>query len=497
MGATGDEVWWGGRVADGAQMPFSTVEPVDLTDHASNQAAGLLLSNRGRVIWADEPFSFSIIDGRVEVVDDARREHVGSNLRDATRWAAEHVYHRPRRLPAARLFDPQWCGWIEQRYEPTQERILGYAEQIVEHGYPPGVLMIDDNWSEDYGAWRFRSDRFPDPAAMVAELERLGFAVMLWVCPYVSPDGIDYLRLRDAGLLVSDRSGEPVIRRWWNGYSAVLDLTNEAARSWFRAQLSTLQDDYGIAGFKFDGADPDMYAETDVTSVSLSPSGHVQRYGTFAEEFAYNELRTGWNLGGRGLAMRLSDADHSWGPTGIAKLVPDHLAQGLLGMPCGAPDMIGGGQYLDFDEDRLDPEIFVRHAQVAALCPMMQFSAAPWRVLDDDHARLVRSAVSLRAAHQDRIVALAQRWVETGDPIMRPIAYEFPNAGLDDVNDCFLLGPDLLVAPVVVPGATTREVPLPPGRWIDELGNEHDGGSTITVDVTLESLPRFELDDST
>ncbi len=495
------EMWWGGRVADGQRMPFSPGSSVDLTSHADNQAVGVLVSNRGRVCWSHEPFTFALsgtsllIDADVDddVETNVSVDVAGSTLRDAVRWAAKHVQQTPRSLPHLALFDPQWVGWIELLYEPTQAKVLAYARQIIENGYRPGVLMIDDNWSEDYGAWKFRADRFPDPAAMVSELKSMGFSVMLWVCPYVSPDGVNYLTLRDAGVLIADSDGEPVIRRWWNGYSAVLDLTNPAARGWFRSQLHELQTEFGIDGFKFDGADPEMYRADDVTFEPASPSRQVFHYGTFAEEFSFNELRAGWDLGGRGLAMRLSDANHSWDGQGIAKLIPNHLAQGLLGMPCGAPDMIGGGQYLDFDEDRIDPEVFVRHAQIAALCPMMQFSAAPWRLLDERHALAVHAAAELRAQFQDRIVELAHEWVETGDPIMRPLAYEFPDAGLDDVNDCFMLGGDLLVAPVLERGATNRSVRLPPGTWEDEFGHRHDGGSTVIVDVSLESVPRFRL----
>ena len=472
-------------------MPYEAEAWIDLSDHGDNQAAGVLVSSRGRVVWSHEPFAFSVGEASLDIEGAHEVVEAGETLRDAARWASRNVHHVPRALPHTRMFDPQWAAWIELLYEPTQDKVLAYARQILDNGYRPGVLMIDDNWSEDYGVWKFRSDRFPDPHAMVSELNEMGFSVMLWVCPYVSPDGVHYLDMRDRGLLLADADGEPVIRRWWNGYSAVLDLTNTETWNWFRDELQFLQDEYGIAGFKFDGADPDMYATDDATAEPTSPSGQVFRYGAFAEQFEFNELRAGWDLGGRGLAMRLSDANHSWDDKGLAKLVPNHLAQGLLGMACGAPDMIGGGQYLDFDEDRLDQEIFVRHAQIAAFCPMMQFSAAPWRVLDPTHAAAVHAAAELRAAYQDEIVALANEWVKTGDPIMRPLCYEFPDDGLERVSDSFLLGRDLLVAPVVEQGATQRVVELPPGEWEDEHGERHLGPTTVTVDVTLDSVPRF------
>ena len=236
-----------------------------------------------------------------------------------------------------------------------------------------------------------------------------------------------------------------------------------------------------------------MYRPDDVTTLPTTPSDQVHRYGLFAEQFDFNELRAGWDLGGHGLAMRLSDANHSWDQLGLGKLIGNQLAQGLLGMPFGAPDMIGGGQYLDFNEECIDPELFVRHAQIAAFCPMMQFSAAPWRLLDDDHAAAVKAAADLRSLHHNRIVQLAHHAVETGEPIIRPLEYEFPHQGFATVTDCFLLGPDLLVAPITERHATRRTVHLPPGTWQSSDGRKYAGSQTIQVDVTLDTIPHYRL----
>lgn len=485
-----DERWWGGRVADGWAMPFRAGDTIDFGSHGDSQAAPLFVSSHGRVASGREPAEVRLESS--QPVDGLDVRPVGDSLRDAVRWCAENVHHHPAELPDMAMFDPQWALWIELLYQPTQAKTLDYARAVLANGYRSGVIIIDDNWSEDYGVWRFRRDRFPDPRAMVDELHRTGFPVMVWVCPYVSPDGVNYLRLRDEGLLITDRTGEPVIRRWWNGYSAVLDLTNPATTAWFRGELDALRDEFGIDGFKFDGGDIEMYSVDDVTHEPTTPADQVHRYGRFAAGYRFNELRSGWKLGGLGAATRLADANHSWDHLGLGKLVGNLLAQGLLGMPFGAPDMIGGGQYLDFDEDRLDQELFVRHAQIAALSPMMQFSAAPWRVLDAEHAEAVRAAADIRGEYQDGIAALATTAATTGDPIVRPLEYEFPHAGLADVTDQFMVGTDLLVAPVIRKGATSRTVALPPGIWRSPDGTRHAGGGTIEVPVDLLTLPRFE-----
>ena len=109
--------------------------------------------------------------------------------------------------PEMFLNKPQYNTWIELVYDQNQEDVLKYAHGIVDNGFPPGILMIDDNWQKYYGSTEFRPDRFPDPKGMVDELHALGFKVMLWICPFVSPDSQEYRMLRDKGYLVTRHPG--------------------------------------------------------------------------------------------------------------------------------------------------------------------------------------------------------------------------------------------------------------------------------------------------
>ena len=86
-------------------------------------------------------------------------------------------------------------------YDQNQADILKYANGIRDHGFPAGVLMIDDNWQENYGKWDFKKGKFPDPAGMIAALHALGFKVMLWVCPFISADSDVYRELASKNLL--------------------------------------------------------------------------------------------------------------------------------------------------------------------------------------------------------------------------------------------------------------------------------------------------------
>lgn len=144
------------------------------------------------------------------------------------------------------------------------------------------------------------------------------------------------------------------------------------------------------------------------------------------------------------------------------------------------------------DQSSVDQEFFVRYAQLAALSPTMQFSVLPSRVLDETHYRAVRNAVETREQMMPVILGLAEESTRSGEPVIRPLAYE--DASLADITDQFILGSDYVVAPVLEKGATVRSVTLPDGSW-QQLGTEGEpigGRQTITVPVTLETLPVFE-----
>ncbi|MEM8493806.1 MAG: glycoside hydrolase family 31 protein [Planctomycetota bacterium] len=506
-----DEFWWGGRVVDGHLGPFHAGSSyrVDLTDTGGNQVMPLFVSSRGRALWSDVPFTASFDRGVLTAeigADIARRRPestimlatAGTTLRGAYRAAVGPAITPTGTLPAELLLTrPQYNLWIELLYEPTQDKVLAYATALLERGYPPGVLMIDDNWSLGYGRWEFDRAKFPDPAAMVRSLHADGFRVMLWVCPFVAPAGRTYLDLRDAGLLLRDAEGNVAVREWWNGYSALYDLTNPAAVERFVGELQGLQERYGVDGFKIDAGDSGNYEADDRTyRQGALPFDQTHAFGQLATKFEYLEVKAAFRNAGLPLAQRLRDKHHEWTRhRGVASLIPHMMAQAMTGHAFTCPDMIGGGEYLEFMDrtDPVQPELFVRYAQIAACMPMMQFSAAPWRLLDEEHASLCREAARLHVDLAPRILGLARGAATSGEPIATPMEYHFPHAGLAAVNDQFMLGDDLLIAPVVAPGQTRRIVRLPPGRWTDEQGQTFIGDDEIEVAAPLSRLPRFTL----
>lgn len=486
--------WWAGIIREGHKMPLQPGYEADMFANCwRNQLQPLLLSNTGELVWSEEPFRFRYTDDSL-LFDrnhgELQYKKAGETLREAYLYASQNYFPPSGKLPDELFFEvPQYNTWIELTYNQNQEDVLKYANGIVDNGLPAGILMIDDNWQEDYGKWDFHQGRFKTPKLMIDNLHNMGFKVMMWVCPFVSPDSDVYRELEKRGLFLKDDSGKPAMVRWWNGVSAELDLSNPEAVKWFKQQLDYLMEEYGVDGFKLDAGDSRFYKDLKAFE-EISPNAHTELFGKIGLDYPLNEYRAMWKMGGQPLVQRLHDKNHDWAD--LQKLIPHILLEGLMGYPFTCPDMIGGGQFTSFLDDAvIDQELVVRSAQIHALMPMMQFSVAPWRILDKRHFSAVKAAVQLRDKYKDKILELAREAAQTGEPITRSMEYVFPNQGYANITDQFLIGDDLLVAPFLAKGEGARKVVLPTGSWQSDDGKKYEGGKTIEIEVALNRLPYF------
>ncbi|MBR4687255.1 MAG: glycoside hydrolase, partial [Bacteroidales bacterium] len=181
IGMLPGERWWGCVTDLGVRMPFdaSTELSFDLaTQNFNNQTTPLFVSDKGRYIWCDSSFSVSISDGEIRIVPHHGGAvtciQAGTTLREAFLAASAAHFPPGGTIPPEMFLNkPQYNTWIELVYDQNQADVLRYAHGIVDNGFPPGILMIDDNWQKYYGSTEFRPDRFPDPKGMVDELHAL------------------------------------------------------------------------------------------------------------------------------------------------------------------------------------------------------------------------------------------------------------------------------------------------------------------------------------
>lgn len=504
------EKWWGGlndienrRISNPPAMPYGEDDCVSLNfeeNNYSNCAVPFFVSDKGRYIWSNSPFKIDFDKGiiRIESEEQIELNEESSSLKEAFLSASRKHFSPAGTIPPEEFIaNPQYNTWIELVYNQNQKDILEYARAIKDNGFPcNGVLMIDDNWQKYYGNFEFKPERFPDPAAMFKSLHELGFKVMLWICPFVSPDSPEYRMLARKGYLVKDASGKrAAVVTWWNGRSAVIDLSNPDARAYIKGQLEEMQRNYGVDGFKFDAGDPSSYLRKDVRVFDDISYGtrHTELWARLGLEFPYNEFRACWKMAGQPLVIRLQDKPYSWG--GVSELLPCMINSSMMGHLYVCPDMIGGGDFATFTDvnpENVDQELIVRSCQIHAMMPMMQFSVAPWRVLNSENLEICRQAALLHEKLGAYLLDQARKSATTGEPIVRPMEYAFPGQGFNTCTDQYMLGDSYLVAPVTTKG-TQRNVTLPKGRWKDEQGRIYKGGKTYSIDVPISRIPYFTL----
>ncbi len=477
----GDTTWWSGVINHGELMPLKDGYYADFNNNYGNQVQPLLISNQGQTIWSEKAFTVDVKNDTLFVLaGDANLIYnkTGNTVKEAFQFASKSYFPPSGLLPDELLFSaPQYNTWIELQYDQNQQDILQYAKDILNSGFPPGVLMIDDNWQEDYGKWDFHPGRFPNPVEMMDSLHTMGFKVMLWICPFVSPDCDIYRYLERNGLLMKEGNGQAAIVRWWNGASGELDLSNPATHKWFKDQLDFLQERYGVDGFKLDAGDFEYYKGLSSFG-NVSPNQHCELFARVGLSYPLNEYRAMWKMAGQPIVNRLRDKFHTW--EDARKLIPDILLQGIVGYNYTCPDMVGGGDYSSFlPGAKMDQDLIVRSAQTHALMPMMQFSVAPWRILDEKHFKAVQKAVEIREDYTDLILELARESAITGEPIVRSMEYVFPHMGYATITNQFLLGDSILVTPLLEPGEGVRTIQIPPGKWKEHNGKIIRGPKTV------------------
>ena len=506
------ECLYGGSAYDGAQNPFteSSVYSADFRVLCMNQTMPLYLSTKGRYFYSKEPFAVRFNKGEITFEGGEVIEYQAGNLlRDA--YLAAMKSHFPfdgKKLPDQFFRTAQYNTWMEYTYDPTEEKVLSYAESVIENGFAPGILIIDEGWHGRYGCWEFDPYKFPHPKQMIERLHEMGFKVLLWVVPLVCPDGQFFIRhcfenlpdaSKDAGrLFVRTKEGEVALFKWWNGFSAALDMRKDCDRAFLADQLRHLMEDYGVDGFKFDGGTVEMYHAASVLGGTArdDEDAHAmnEAWNEFGRAYEFHEYKDTYHGGGKCGIQRLCDKDHRWVGNGIDTFVPSCAITGLLGHPFICPDMIGGGEWIynTMPDFQVDEELFVRMAEASALLPMMQFSWAPWRLLSKENLEKVRKMAELHRAMSEEILALVENARITGEPIVRFMEYNYPNQGYSMITDQFMLGENILVAPVLTKGTREREVVFPEGKWLSKDGDIFNGGRSYTLPSPLGKLLYFK-----
>ena len=317
--------------------------------------------------------------------------------------------------------------------------------------------------------------------------------------------------LPPSSYFVRDKKGKdgignlPGLVWWWQGVLAsYVDFTNPQAVNWWSQRLEDLRSTYGIDSFKFDAGESNWLPSSILLNEEIPrehwPAAFTTSYvQSIARKFgSMIEVRVGLRTQSLPTWVRMLDKDSRWGfDNGLKTLVTTLLQMSMSGYPFVLPDMIGGNGYGENPLDESDipsRELYIRWLQANVFMPSMQFSFVPW-LYDQEVVAHTQEMIGLRDQYADLIVSLAKNVVETGEPINRPIWWvaDSRDETAFSIEDQFMLGDDILVAPVLEEGARSREIYLPKGQWQDASNDQIYQGPLWLTDykVDLFSLPYF------
>ncbi|KAK0151890.1 Myogenesis-regulating glycosidase [Merluccius polli] len=433
-------------------------------------------------------------EGQPALPELSYRVCVGLDVTSIHKYMVRRYFPKPIQAPASEVFQhPVWSTWAIHKTAVTQDKLLQYASDITKHGFTCSHLELDDRYTADYGD-------SPTPAACLTNLPQTASGCRCGPTPFVNYDSINFAVGVERGLFVRELSGElPALVKWWNGIGGILDFTNPEARDWYASHLQMLKSRYGVTSFKFDAGETSYLPRQFSTLVPLTdPSAFTRRYAEMALPFHERaELRVGYQSQNISCFFRIIDRDSVWGyELGLKSIIPTVLTIGILGYQFVLPDMIGGNAYPNRTTGNgnglPDRELYIRWLELSAFMPAMQFSIPPW-AYDDEVVEIARKFTEFhRNLVAPKVLELAGEVLNTGDPIIRPLWW----IAKDDeaaykIDSQFLIGDDLMVAPVLEPGKQERDIYLPAGKWRSYKG-EHKGPMYLTdYPVDLDEIAFF------
>lgn len=420
------------------------------------------------------------------------------NVRDAAIFSLSNVRAScgPISCPPAKIrmmHKPIWSTWAQYKRDIDQQKVIEFAEQIGANSLSHSVMGIDDRWSISYGELQFDPLKFPDPAEMVTRLHDLGFMVTLWVTPFAVSGSPSTTSPETRDFYVSMPDGSIGLFDWWApGKAAALDVTDPGACEWFVSRLRSLQSQFGIDGFKFDAGEPCFLAPGSVLHAKLkTPNDYTRAWiHNIASKFVVAEARSAVRGCQSAPPMfRIFDRYSTWDlRNGLASVLTAVLTSGILGFPFCIPDYVGGNAYGD---EVPNEELMIRWTQASVAMPAVQFSIPPWYFAGDACKSAVSNALRWRELlFWPRIKECLADASDKLWPIIRPMWWEEPEMdGVANIYDQFMLGKNLVVAPVVKAGGKSRSVFLPRGAWRRvELLNCNGAGEKISGPVWLEDI---------
>ncbi|HQE92245.1 MAG TPA: glycoside hydrolase family 31 protein [Anaerolineae bacterium] len=429
-----------------------------------------------------------------------------------------HLLERYTELTGRHALPPLWMlGYQQSRWSYYPEaRVRKLAEDFRAHDVPCDAIHLDIHYMDGYRCFTWDKKRFPHMATLAADLRAQGIKLVAIIDAGIKKDSTySVYRSGLAGRhFCATPDGKVFHAPVWPGLSAFPDFTAPQTRQWWGAQYKPLLE-AGIAGFWNDMNEPAIFASNGDPTLphpirhSLEGRGgdHREAHNVYGMQMARAGqagllaqqpdvrpvliTRAGWAGVQRYAISWTGDNESTW--ASLRLTMPMVMGLGLSGLGFSGPDTGGF-------KGAADGELFTRWIQMAAFMPFFRAHTVagtpdqePWSY-GEPYLSIVRRFIQLRYELLPYLYTAVWQMTTRGWPVVRPLWWNDADEALMNVDDAFLCGDALLVAPIGAPGATSRPVPLPAGVWYDFWTNERQATASVQcVDTfaALETIPLF------
>ncbi len=424
----------------------------------------------------------------------------------------EGIIDNYTKLTGRQPLPPRWAlGSISSRFGyRSQDEVIETIAKYREMEIPVDAVIIDLYWfgqeiKGTMGNLRFDEETFPDPAAMVEQLENKNTKTVLITEPFILNTSGRWDEANEKNILALDTLGQVALFEFYFGETGIINMLKPEAREWFWGIYRDLMETYGIHGWWGDLGEPEAHPDWVRHYGNLKAREVHNIYGhnwakmvfegfqnDFPERRAFNLMRAGYSGTQRyGMIPWTGDVNRSWG--GLLPQPEISLQMGLQGLAYMHSDLGG------FAGDLKDEELYVRWMQYGVFQPVYRPHAQDFvpsePVFWGEEVRdLTRKAIELRYKLMPYIYTAAFQNSQNGLPFMRPLFFEEPdNFEIHRVSETYLFGDDILVTPVLRQGVREVEAHMPAtANWYDfYTGKKYEGGKQHWVRTQEDRIPTF------
>ncbi|XP_053098744.1 SITS-binding protein-like isoform X2 [Hemicordylus capensis] len=473
------------------------------------------------MIASDVPISFSVERNKhfclesTLGIDMAPLQYtvcISQDITSAHQEVGSRLSGQPRRLPDTHILRlPVWRYYgAEDSAAKLEQGLKSFFNRLQRHDLGEGIITLNEHCTmllcnTDHTHLpvlkrrRLHTPRHTMDHSLIKSLK-----LSITLSPYASINSQLFQMSLQEGkeyfwLSRHSESGDysaPLLTKWKGQFSARLNVTSQAAVLWYMDQVNLLRQRLGAEYVVFEGGEGNLFMEQAIPPpMGLKGDNYICTLALIAATLGNSSIiSAGTRSSHLPLFLQMNMRQSDWTYAGLKGIIPSVLHYSLLGYNFFVPDAIGGtlaGAFLT------DEELYIRWLQIVTFLPVMSFSTPPWDCCDEWVLNLTRHYVQ---KHQDFVVPLIEKyskdWLILGYPIFRPVWWLSPTESIAfTIDDEFLIGDEVLVAPITESGQKQRDIYLPRKgqKWMDtNTAQVFDGGTFIrNYSVALADVPVF------